>query len=181
MRFQKEDYAIILDYLPLGKPDDPKGTPVAQAVGTQYFTLLELVPKAHLVIGEKVFIGKGERPKVRTVKGRIRYEELTSLARDNLFSAVEKIIREREKEFVEFLNKAGPITIRLHSLELLPGIGKKQMLKILEEREKKPFESFEDFKKRTGITKDPVRMFAERVVEEIRGGAKYYLFARPPR
>ncbi len=178
----REDYAVILDFLPLGKPDDPRGTPVAQALGTQYYTLLELIPKPGVSLSpfEVVYIGKGERDKIRVVRGRIRYEDLTSVAKGNLEEAVTRIVREREKEYVEFFNKARAITIRLHSLELLPGIGKKHLFKILEEREKKPFESFEDIKKRIPLMPDPLRCIVGRIIEEIQGGCKYYLFARPP-
>jgi len=45
----KEEYAIVLDFLPNGYPFDTrptyKKTPIAQAIGKEHFTLLELVPK----------------------------------------------------------------------------------------------------------------------------------------
>ena len=48
---------------------------------------------------------------------------------------------------IEFFNKAAPLTTRMHQLELLPGLGKKHMWEIIEERKDKPFESsFPDFK-----------------------------------
>lgn len=178
----KEDYALVLDYLPLGRPDDPKGTPVAQVVGTAHYTLLEVLPKpgADLQIFEKTFIGKGERPKIWKILRRISYDELTSFARSNLEEAVSRIVQEREQEYVQFFNRARPITIRLHSLELLPGIGKKLLFKILEEREKKPFESFEDIKNRVPTLGDPKKVIVQRILKELSEPCKYYLFARPP-
>lgn len=173
---------VILDYLPLGKPDDPRGTPIVQGVGTSGFTLLEAVPRKGVQVSllEKVYIGKEKREKITVVKGRIGYENLTAIAKDNLPKAIRKIVEEQQKRFLDFFNKAGPITIRLHSLELLPGIGKRQLIKILDEREKEPFTSFEDLKRRTKILGDPVEMIVNRIIEEIKGGCKYYLFARPP-
>ncbi len=41
----KEEYMVVLDYLPYGRPDDPRGTPIVQGVGTKYFTLLEATPR----------------------------------------------------------------------------------------------------------------------------------------
>ena len=45
----KEDHAIILDFLPNGYPSDRRPlhqkSPIAQAIGRDHFTLLELVPK----------------------------------------------------------------------------------------------------------------------------------------
>ena len=44
-----EEHAVILDYLSLGYVNSDmskfKGKAIAQAIGTDYFTLLELVPK----------------------------------------------------------------------------------------------------------------------------------------
>lgn len=41
----KEEKAIILDYLPYGYPLEKKTMPLAQAIGSQNLTLLELVPR----------------------------------------------------------------------------------------------------------------------------------------
>ena len=49
---------------------------------------------------------------------------------------------------------------------------------ILEERRKKPFESFEDIEKRTRIN-DPAKVIADRIVLELQGNQKYYLFVKP--
>ena len=44
---KKEEFAIILDYLSKGyiNMTKPKGKPIAQAIGTEFFTFLELAPK----------------------------------------------------------------------------------------------------------------------------------------
>ncbi len=178
----KEDYAIVLDFLPTGYPNSYSNEPIAQALGTRYFTLLELVPRRgiNLLLQQKVYIGPDKRPEIERIKGRLPYSKLTHTAQEELEKAIETIILENEKKFVEFFNKAGPVTIRMHSLELLPGIGKKHMQEILEEREKKPFESFQDLSSRVKLLPDPVRMIKEKVLEELRGEAKYYIFVRPP-
>ena len=53
---EKEEHAIILDYLPNGYPLERKMMPLAQAIGEVNLTLLELVPRRgiSLEIGEKV-------------------------------------------------------------------------------------------------------------------------------
>ncbi|MHA1628104.1 MAG: DUF655 domain-containing protein, partial [Candidatus Baldrarchaeia archaeon] len=71
-----------------------------------------------------------------------------------------------------------PITMRMHQLELLPGIGKKIMWEILEERKKKPFESFKDLTSRIKMP-DPVKAIVKRILIELEGEDKYYLFVRP--
>lgn len=70
---KKEDNAVILDYLSLGyvKPDMSKfkGKPIAQAIGIDYFTLLELSPQdgTNLEIHDTVYIGKGKRDKINRI------------------------------------------------------------------------------------------------------------------
>ncbi|OYT40860.1 MAG: RNA-binding protein, partial [Desulfurococcales archaeon ex4484_58] len=130
----------IIDFMELGNPSDRhpehRNQPLAQGVGTKYFTLLEAVPlpAIRLEIFEKVELGphsKVRRPIV------IRYDDLTSVARTNLEEAVKRIILENEKTFVEFFNIAEPVNIRMHAFELLPNIGKKTMRTLIEEREVK--------------------------------------------
>lgn len=107
----------------------------------------------------------------------ISYDDLTVTAKNNLVEAVKYIIREREEFFVEFFNVAQPINVRLHAIELLKGIGKKVLKRILMERERKPFRKFDEVKQI--LKRDPVEALAEKVLEELRGEAKYYLFVRP--
>jgi len=110
------------------------------------------------------------------IKRRIRYEDLTGFAKSELEHAVRKIVEEDEKRFVDFFNKAQPITVRLHQLELLPGIGKKHMWEILEARKEKPFESFEDLKKRVKLMPDPMKIIVRRIMQEIHGSEKHTIF-----
>ena len=176
-----EEYAYVVDFLPHGKGG--LRNPVVQLVGESNFTLLEAILYEDKLsnVGERLFVGKGKREKVEKIKRKLSYADLTTLAKENLPSVVEKIVRQNEKRFVEFINKARPISIRVHMLELLPGVGKKNLEALLEEREKKPFESFADIRKRVPIFGDPVKSFVERIIREIKGEEKYYFFVIPPR
>lgn len=185
-----EEYAIILDYLPLGyvKEGIPsyKRKPVVQAIGKEEFTLLELIPKENtsLDIHEEVYIGSGKRDQISRVNRRLRYDDLTATAKVELNYVIEEIIKSREDKFIGFFNNAGPISTRLHQLELLPGIGKKHMWDIIKARQEKPFESFDDIKKRVTMLSDPVKLLSKRVLMELedtgdrKGKRKYVLFTR---
>ncbi|MFH1285116.1 MAG: DUF655 domain-containing protein [Candidatus Micrarchaeota archaeon] len=179
---QMEEYAVVLDYLPYGKSTDTTKEPLTQVLGETYFTILEVVPKAgtELKIGERVYIGKNERDKIDHIKTRISFYDLTSGAKTELPLALTKIVKAREVDYVGFFNKCGPVTIRLHQLELLPGIGKKHMLDLLKEREKKPFASFDDMRARVALLPDPIHLIAQRIEEELKGASKYYILTRPP-
>jgi putative nucleotide binding protein len=172
----------VIEYLPLGYAAAIKKEPMVQLLGTKFFTLLEasINPDASIVLGQKVCVGKEGRDEVEHIKGRITYDDLTNGAKEFLPNMVKKAVSEREKEFIDFLNKAKPISIRVHTLDLLPGIGKKTMESILAEREKTPFGSFEELKKRVPSMADPTGIFTLRILSELEGKEKYYLFTKPP-
>lgn len=177
----REDTAIVLDFLPSGYVSSFRKEPIVQALGPKYLALLELVARddAKISIGEEVYIGPEKREKIKFIKGRIDYQKLTATARNELKSNLEKIVAEKEDFFVNFFNKAGSITVRQHSLELLPGIGKKHMKEILKQRTEKPFKSFEDIISRIALMPDPKRLIVERIIQEMNGGEKHYLFVKP--
>src|SRR3989344_3962939 len=129
----KEEYAIVLEYLPNGYPLEKKMMPIVQAIGKNNLTLLELVPRRgiNLNIGQEVYIGERKRQEIYYIFGRLKREKLTESAKAQLEEFVKKIVGEREKEFVEFFNKADAINKRIHQIELLPGIGKKHMQEII--------------------------------------------------
>ncbi|RLG41972.1 MAG: DUF655 domain-containing protein [Thermoproteota archaeon] len=149
----------------------------AQVIGDKYFSLMEFLARPESGIEErmKVFVGKGPRQHVSRFIRYLDYEDLIPPAKSNLSMIVAKIVAERESFFVSFFNESIPITPRLHQLELLPGIGKKTLIKILEERRKLPFVSFMDIEERVGL-KDPAGAIVERVLMEIRGEDRYNIF-----
>ncbi|MEM2273535.1 MAG: DUF655 domain-containing protein [Candidatus Bathyarchaeia archaeon] len=179
-----EEYAYVLDFLLYGRPSlrlKRRGGAVVQLIGEKYFTLLEAVVREGVVLkpSDRVYIGKDHRTEILYIIGRISYEELTVNAKMELENTIEKIILNRENYFVNFFNSARPVTPRMHSLELIPGIGKKYMWKIIDEREKKPFESFQDLQRRVNIP-SPAKLIAKRVLEELSTDCKYRLFTKPP-
>jgi len=181
-----EDRGIVLDFLPQGHPNDPRPIhlrePIAQILGDTFFTLLEIVPVKGVTFSphERVSIGRGEREKVERIKRRIGYEDLTAAAKAELQSAVESLVNETPERFVEFFNRAAPLTTRFHQLELIPGIGKKLMWAIIEERKKGPFADFADLENRVKGLVNVKALIAKRIVQELEGADKYKLFVRPP-
>jgi putative nucleotide binding protein len=175
---EKEEHAIVLDYLPYGYPLEKKMMPIAQAIGIKGFTLLQLVPRRgmKLEVDEKVYIGEGKRDKVYYILGKLPEDKLTETAKERLHNFIEKEIADNEQKFVDFFNVAEAINTRLHQFELLPSFGKKHTEAILEQRNKKPFESLEDLKKRVSNLPDPKKAIEKRLIEEITENQRYYLF-----
>jgi len=174
----KEEYAIILEYLPNGYPLEKRRLPVAQAIGDKDLTLLELVPRKEstLEIGEKVYIGEGKRDKISYILGRLKREKLTEPAKNQLQDIIKNVIKLSEPKFVGFFNKADAINKRVHQIELLPGLGKKHMQEILKIRQEKEFESFEDMKKRIQNLPDPEKAVEKRIFQELTNLERYNLF-----
>lgn len=177
---EKEENAIILDYLPNGYPLERKMMPIAQAIGKKNLILLELVPRRgiSLEVGEEVYIGEGKRDRIYYILGRLHREKLTESAKNQLQEFIEKIVREREKEFIEFFNKSEAINKRLHQIELLPGFGKRHMQEILKQRREKEFESFVDMKNKIQNLPDPEKAIQKRILTELINIERHNLFVR---
>jgi putative nucleotide binding protein len=162
--------AVVLDYLPHGRADDDRPRsqkpPLAYALGVENFRLYECVLEADADVsfGDRIDVHGDD---VVTVS-RVSFEDLSGGARSELEYAVEEIVDEDERRFADHYNEAQPITLRLHQLNLLPGIGKKLRDTILEERKRRPFESFEDLDERVAGLHDPRQIVIDRVLEELR-------------
>lgn len=176
----KEENAIILEFLPNGYPLERKMMPIAQAIGKENLTLLELVPRrgVNLVIGEEVYIGEGKREKIYYILGRLHREKLTESAKNQLQDFIKQIVKERKEKFVEFFNKSDAINKRIHQIELLPGFGKRHMKEILNKRKEKEFESFEDMKEKIQNLPDPEKAVEKRIFQELTNIERYNLFVR---
>ena len=175
---KKDDYAFVLDYLPNGYPLEGNMRPVVQAIGEQHLALLELAPVrgALISVKEKVYIGPEKRDKIYYIIGRLHIERLTGTAKIQLQEFVEKLVGEREQEFVGFFNGAQAMNTRLHQLELLPGFGRKHTQEVLNARTEKPFASFDDIKQRVKSVPDPKKAIEKRIMEELLENPRQVLF-----
>ncbi len=177
-----EEYAYVLDFMPQGKPGSRAGYragPVVQVIGESFFTLLETNARSGITLRtyDRVYVGKKKRDEITYIIGRIGYDELTTNAKLELPNAVERIVLKQEDRFIKFFNTAHAMTPRMHALELIPGIGKKYMWQIIDEREKRQFKNFDDLQSRVSVP-NPTRLIAKRIAEELSGESKYRVFTR---
>jgi len=169
-----DDEAIVLDFLARGNPDADRPqyrrSPVVYAVGEAGFTLWELAltDDADIAIADRITVtGDDRHPGIEAAR-TVDYQDLSGGAESELEYVVEELVEKYEQRFVDFYNDAQPITLRLHQLNLLPGIGKKLRNNILDERERKPFESFADVADRVAGLHDPKGIIVDRILEELR-------------
>ena len=152
-----EEYAYILDIPPQshGRREN-----ICYAVGDRDFKLFELVYKAGVVLQfeDRVYIGKEaeQRTAIDHVKRRIGYDELSSTAQSELEYAVRLAVKADEE---------------------LPGLGKKSMMAIIEERRKEEFKDLADIAARVPSVKNPEKLIVARIMLEIMDAdRKRYLF-----
>jgi len=180
-----ENYAIILDYLPNGRQTE-RGfhrEPVALAIGEDELKLFELVPRPSAALAPATRVPlvpvAGTPSPIDHVRRRIGYDELTVAARTELTVALEALVKRNSARYLRFFNEAPAVSRRFHLLELLPGIGKKTMQQIVDERKAAPFASFEELEARVHV-KNPERLIVGRIEQELSGVEdKYRLFVAP--
>ena len=80
---KKDDYAIVLDYLPYGYPLENKKSPMVQAIGEDHLGLLELAPIRgdSFEVKEKVYIGPEKRDKIYYIIGKTPADKMTEQAK----------------------------------------------------------------------------------------------------
>jgi putative nucleotide binding protein len=178
-----EEEAIVLEVITpdmnrrRGKYSDET---IIQVVGTAWFTLLEIIPEESntLMLGDRIKLSKDDRDNVKTIIGRITHDDLTPVGELQLSQAIDQIMNEDEKRFVNWLNKSTPISLRLHSLHLIKGIGPKSLKIILDERKVVPFTTYEDFEERTGVS-NIKGLIKQRILDEMTDETeKHHLFTR---
>jgi len=164
--------AIVLDRAT--KEIQFKQTPIIQCIGVTNFSLLEMysdeTPKLQEIISTE------DKP----IK-RIAYDKLTTIAKKELEKAIETIVLNNQERFVAFFNNARPINARRHQLDLLPMIGKKHRMALMEHLEKKgPIKTLDELKN-IELFPDPVKVIINRVITEIENNQdeKFFLFTIP--
>ncbi|MDH5401658.1 MAG: DUF655 domain-containing protein [Candidatus Heimdallarchaeota archaeon] len=179
-----EELGIVLDVImpeQNRRKDKFKDEPIVIIIGTEWFTILELVPEDpnEIMLHDEIVLNKENDSTIKAIIGRIPFDKLTSFEENQLEKAINIILDKKEKRFVTWLNQASPISIRKHSLHLIKGIGPKSLEIILNERKIMPFISFEDFNERTRI-KDIKQLLVNRILDEISNeDEKHHLFTRP--
>lgn len=172
--------AVVLDFLAHGRTEDDRPQyqkePLVYAIDREAFSLYELImaEDSNISIGDSIDIYDGDD--IKRVN-RTEYTDLPSGASSELDYVIEDIVDEEEQRFLDFFNEAQPITLRLHQLNLLPGIGKKLRNNILDERKRSPFESFDELEDRISGLHSPREVLVERILEELKeDDLKYRLF-----
>jgi len=174
--------AVVLDVLRHGRSGDDRAAfrreQVGLAVGTEDFALYEflMADDSDVSIGDRVRLAPEPEAGISRVN-TVPYDDLSPGAQSELEYVVEELIEADPEPFLDFYNEAGAVSLRLHQLNLLPGIGDTLRDNILDERKRGPFESFADIAERVDGLHNPKEVVVERVLDELKGeDVKYHAF-----
>jgi len=119
-------------------------------------------------VGERIYVGveSNKRTEIGDILGMAKMERLSSSAMSDLPLVTQMFIEENQAHFIKsFFNIAGPLSLKQHAFELLPGIGKKKALQMVEIRGSSGFSTLEQLNESCAI--DAAELLAKRFVAEI--------------
>jgi len=106
-----------------------------------------------------------ESGKIALVLGKGRYRELPNQAQAAINDVMKEILSENPKSCMEFYNRAGPVSLKFHAFQLLPGIGQKKATQMMKSRVSAGWMTFEEVDE--ACTIDSLQLIVERLVEEL--------------
>ena len=122
-----------------------------------------------LPLNHRLYIGTDakRREEVTAILGMAHFDKMSNMAQKDLPVAVELFVTEHAQYFVdEFYNKAGPISLKQHSYELLPDVGPVKARNMVKAREGVGvFASMDELNNLAKIK--GAELLAQRFVEEI--------------
>lgn len=95
----------------------------------------------------------------------VRLKDLSGTAQQELVSALSASISADKERHLSFYNSAGPMSLKFHSFQLLPGIGNSKAMQMVSLRGSSGWHEFEEIDESCGI--ESVRLLAERYVKEM--------------
>lgn len=115
-----ESWARVLEH------DAKSGVATAMAEKTLAFCRLKIKSNDVLPINQRIYIGsdRKKRSEVSGILGMAHMDKMSNMAKQDLPSLVQMFVEQHGQYFVdEFYNKAGPMSLKQHSYELLPDVG----------------------------------------------------------
>jgi putative nucleotide binding protein len=78
---------------------------------------------------------------------------------------MKEILSENPKTCLEFYNRAGPVSLKYHAFQLLPGVGPRKATQMVKSRVSAGWMTFEEVDE--ACTIDSLQLIVERLVEEL--------------
>lgn len=108
---------------------------------------------------------EGEDAEITMILGKDRFRELPNSANMALLEVIKDILRDNPEPALEFYNRAGPVSLKFHAFQMLPGIGPRKAKQMFQSRTSMGWDTFEEVDE--ACTVDSLQLIAERLVEEL--------------
>lgn len=144
---------------------------VIVAISEGKMLLCRLEPKSGsepLLTTTRIYIGTdaAKRVDVERVLGMTNLGRVANHVKADLPLVIQIFIEENEKHFIDtFFNRAGNMSLKQHSFELLPGVGNKKAMQMVEARGSSGFETLAALNEACGI--DAADLLAKRFHTEL--------------
>jgi len=96
----------------------------------------------------------------------IRHKDISTTSQSELVEAIMEVITTNPEKHLSFFNRANNISLKVHSFQLLPSIGKSKAQQMVQARGMIGWETFTDIDEKCSI--ESVRLLAERYVIEMK-------------
>ncbi len=100
----------------------------------------------------------------------VRLKDLSGSSQQELVASLSASISSEPERHLSFYNSAGPMSLKFHAFQLLPGIGNSKAIQMVQKRGGSGWNSFEEVDDDCGI--ESVRLLAERYVKEMEDTAQ---------
>lgn len=175
----------------LGGPDEPEEEGPGPYESETHIRVLDLQdrrpmgheiqgltePSMYLIrarVNESLEVSKGSRLTIDSESigplSEIRHRDLSPAAISELTEALLATIFEHSEKHLGFYNSAGPMSLKYHAFQLLPGIGNSKALQMVKSRGIAGWSDFAAVDEACGI--DSARLLAERYVKEMEDDAQ---------
>ncbi|MCH1540225.1 MAG: DUF655 domain-containing protein [Candidatus Poseidonia sp.] len=122
-----------------------------------------------LIPSQRIYIGTegSKREHVAEIIGTARLDRMSNMARLDIPVVLQLFVEENAQQFLEsFYNRAGPLSLKQHSFELLPDVGKKKAKQMVDARNNVGiFSSMNELNDHCNI--DGAELLARRFMQEI--------------
>ena len=115
-----ESWARVLEH------DVKGGVATVMTEKTLVFCRVKVKGSDVMTVNQRIYIGKdrSKREAISAIIGMAHLDKMSNMAKADLPALVQMFVEEHGQYFVdEFYNKAGPMSLKQHSYELLPDVG----------------------------------------------------------
>ena len=103
---------------------------------------------------------------VSQILGTTRHRELPTSAQNSLHEVLSDMVSANPKPLLDFYNKAGPVSLKFHAFQLLPGIGPSKAQQMVKSRKREGWMTIEEVDEACAI--ESLELFVGRLVDELK-------------